>query len=95
MNTSYTFNSPTAEEEAAWEAQEEKRLALEDTQRRNALSRPLHENLKALRAKFNNSQREAAEIMGVSERAYRTYEKGLRPVPSDALVNFATATGVI
>jgi transcriptional regulator with XRE-family HTH domain len=84
----------TPEEEAAWETQQEKRLALEDAQRRNAPSRPLHENLKALRAKFDLSQHEAAEIMGISERAYRTYEKGIRPVPSDALLNFATATGV-
>ena len=84
----------TPEEEAAWEAQEERRIAFEDAQRRNAPSHPLHENLKALRAQFKRSQYEAAEIMGVSERAYRTYEKGLRPVPSDALVNFATATDV-
>lgn len=94
MNNSNTFRTMTAEEDAAFYAQEEKRLALEDAQIRNAPSRPLHENMKRLRAKFELSQSETAEIMGISERAYRTYEKGHRPIPSDALLRLATATGV-
>lgn len=91
MNTGYTFKTLTDEQEAALE---EKHIALEDAQIRNAPSRPLHENLKALRAKFDLSQPETAKIMGISERAYRTYEKGKRAVPSDALLRLATATGV-
>ena len=94
MNTGYTFRTLTADEQAALDALQEKRLALEDAQIRNAPSRPLHENIKKLRAKFELSQSETAEIMGVSERAYRTYEKGRRPIPSDALLKLATATGV-
>ncbi|MCR9086197.1 MAG: helix-turn-helix transcriptional regulator [Rhodobacteraceae bacterium] len=93
MNNGFKFKSFTKAERTAREAYNAKLLARQDAEIRNAPTKPLHKNLRRFLLAIGLSQREAADRMGKTERAYRSYEKGLRAVPSGALVSLALATG--
>jgi len=53
---------------------------------------PVHENLRNFRTSKKLKKKQIAEYMEVTTRTYYTYEKGTRPIPSDALVKLATMT---
>lgn len=54
---------------------------------------PLHEALKNFRIQHKLSKKRVAEIMGVTERTYYSYETGERPVPTPAVIDLAVQTG--
>jgi transcriptional regulator with XRE-family HTH domain len=68
-------------------------LHLEDRARRYPMNGAVHENLRRFRKTRRLQQKEIAALMEVTSRTYRDYEKGIRPVPSDALVRLAVLTG--
>ncbi|TQM94941.1 helix-turn-helix domain-containing protein [Roseinatronobacter monicus] len=55
--------------------------------------RGANENLRAFRMRHKLKMKDAASMMEVTARTYSDYEKGIRPVPSHALVKFAILTG--
>jgi transcriptional regulator with XRE-family HTH domain len=68
-------------------------LHLEDRARRYPMNGAVHENLRRFRKSRKLQQEEIAALMEVTSRTYRDYEKGIRPIPSDALVRLAVLTG--
>lgn len=53
---------------------------------------PVHENLLNFRLRKKLKKQQMADFMEVTSRTYYEYEKGSRPIPSDALVKLATLT---
>ena len=55
--------------------------------------RGANENLRAFRMRHKLKMKDAASMMEVTARTYSDYEKGIRPIPSHALIKFAILTG--
>ena len=90
----YKLRARTADEWAKLEAEEQRRMDLEQMEITNAPDSPLHENLRKLRERLNLKKQEMAEIMDVTPRTYYAYEEGARSIPSNTLVKLAARTGV-
>lgn len=54
----------------------------------------LPEALKRFRKEFKVTQKQAAKVVGVTERAYQNYETDKTEIPAAALLNIADAYGL-
>lgn len=86
-------NQLTVEDQEAAEEALNDVVRENDLQQRLALSYRVHENLLRFRVRRKLTKQRMAELMEVTPRSYYAYEKGQRPIPSDALVRLAILTG--
>lgn len=88
----FRFAAMSEQEEAAAELEMQLESERQDDEIRHGQLGSVHENLRRFRIRKGFNKQSMAEIMDVTPRAYYSYEKGNRAIPSTALVKLAVFT---
>jgi transcriptional regulator with XRE-family HTH domain len=88
----FRFGALSEQDEVAAELEMQLESERQDDEIRHGQLGSVHENLRQFRIRNGFNKQSMAEIMDVTPRAYYSYEKGNRAIPSTALVKLAAFT---